>query len=85
MRKNEINGGSGLLFVMFVLFLVLKLAGVITWSWWLVTLPIWICPAIIITISGISLIILVVVGIITGIYTMCHVLWDLIYTKFNGD
>lgn len=27
--------------VMFVVFLVLKLIGVITWSWWLVTAPIW--------------------------------------------
>ena len=24
-----------------LLFITLKLAGVITWSWWLVTLPLW--------------------------------------------
>ena len=24
-----------------LLFIMLKLAGVITWSWWLVTLPLW--------------------------------------------
>ena len=83
--KKKTETGMGICTVLFLIFLVLKLIGVITWSWWLVTLPIWICPAIIITILGISLIILVVVGIITGIYTMCYVLWDLIYTKFNGD
>jgi hypothetical protein len=30
-----------LLPVLFVIFLVLKLTGLITWSWWLVTLPLW--------------------------------------------
>ncbi len=28
--------------LLFVIFLVLKLVGVIAWSWWLVTLPLWI-------------------------------------------
>lgn len=28
-------------FVLFVLFLALKLCGVIAWSWWWVTAPIW--------------------------------------------
>jgi len=28
-----------MLFVVFVVFLVLKLTGVIAWSWWAVTLP----------------------------------------------
>lgn len=27
--------------VLFIVFLVLKLCGVIAWSWWLVTLPLW--------------------------------------------
>lgn len=28
--------------VLFLIFLVLKLVGVITWSWWWVTAPLWI-------------------------------------------
>lgn len=28
--------------VLFIVFLILKLCGVITWSWWWVTAPIWI-------------------------------------------
>jgi hypothetical protein len=27
--------------VLFCIFLVLKLTGVINWSWWLVTVPLW--------------------------------------------
>lgn len=26
----------------FLVFLILKLCGVITWSWWMVTLPLWV-------------------------------------------
>lgn len=29
------------LFLLFLLFLGLKLAGIITWSWWWVTAPLW--------------------------------------------
>lgn len=29
------------LFAIGIVFVVLKLAGVIAWSWWLVTLPFW--------------------------------------------
>lgn len=28
--------------VLFIIFLVLKLCGVIAWSWWWVTAPLWI-------------------------------------------
>lgn len=31
----------GLSGLMFLVFLVLKLAGVIAWSWWWVTAPLW--------------------------------------------
>ena len=31
-----------LAFVLFVVFLVLKLVGTISWSWWWVTSPLWI-------------------------------------------
>lgn len=35
-------GGLGLGTVLFLIFLVLKLCNVITWSWWWVTSPFWI-------------------------------------------
>lgn len=36
------SGGIGLGGLTFLVFLVLKLFGVITWSWWWVTSPLWI-------------------------------------------
>lgn len=35
------SGGIGILGLLGVLFIGLKLAGIITWSWWYVTLPFW--------------------------------------------
>jgi hypothetical protein len=47
-------------FLLFLLFLGLKLAGKITWSWWLVTAPLWGVPATILAIFAlVSLVILV--------------------------
>lgn len=39
--KDSNNSGTGIFSVLFVVFLVLKLTGVIAWSWWWVTAPIW--------------------------------------------
>jgi len=35
------SGGIGVGFILFLVFLVLKLCGVITWSWLWVTCPLW--------------------------------------------
>lgn len=35
------NDGLGIGIVLFLIFLVLKLVGVIDWSWWWVTAPLW--------------------------------------------
>lgn len=40
--KNSSSSGIGLTGVLFVVFLVLKLTGNISWSWWWVTSPLWI-------------------------------------------
>lgn len=42
MKKNQgqRTGMSGL-FILFLIFLVLKLTNVIDWSWWWVTAPMW--------------------------------------------
>lgn len=37
-----------------LLFVGLKLTGHIEWSWWLVTLPFWIVPAIIFAVVGVA-------------------------------
>lgn len=55
-RKIEINfGGIGTLLT--IVFVVLKLTGVIAWSWWLVFLPMIIS-------WGLFLLVLLIVGII---------------------
>lgn len=51
------SGGIGLGGTLFLIFLVLKLVGVITWSWWWVTAPLWI-PFVIV----IGFIVLLVLG-----------------------
>ena len=46
MERNESNttvkAGVGLAELTFLVFLVLKLIGVIDWSWWWITAPLWI-------------------------------------------
>ena len=39
--QDNSGGGVGILGVLAIVFIVLKLVGVITWSWWLVTAPVW--------------------------------------------
>ncbi len=39
---------------LFLVFLVLKLTGVIAWSWWLITAPLWLVFALVILIIGVA-------------------------------
>jgi hypothetical protein len=63
------SGGCSLGMVLFLIFLVLKLTGVIAWSWWWVTCPLW---------GGIALILsilfgaLIVGAIIVGIRALLN-------------
>jgi hypothetical protein len=41
---------SGILTIMFIVFLTLKLTGNIDWSWWWVTSPLWLPIAILFTV-----------------------------------
>jgi len=43
--------------VLFIVFLVLKLCNVITWSWWWVTAPLWITAGIILLIGSLEFIV----------------------------
>lgn len=49
MKKEDAQTATGLSLpvVVFVVFLTLRLAGLISWSWWWVTSPLWIVAAII--------------------------------------
>ena len=40
-EKSSSSGGIGVFGLLGVAFVVLKLTGVIDWSWWWVTLPFW--------------------------------------------
>ncbi|WP_425230206.1 hypothetical protein [Sphingomonas sp.] len=44
--RGDSSGGVGCLGVVAIVLIVLKLAGLIAWSWWLVLLPIWAALAI---------------------------------------
>lgn len=48
--KDSFSKGLGLCDVLAVVFIVLKLIGVIDWSWWWVLAPVWI-PVIIVVIA----------------------------------
>lgn len=52
--SNETKGG-GMSFctILFIVFLILKLTGTITWSWWWVTAPLWAPVAIGIAIASV--------------------------------
>ena len=39
---NNKSGGIGMLGVLQLVFIVLKLLKTITWSWWVVLIPLWI-------------------------------------------
>jgi membrane protein YdbS with pleckstrin-like domain len=40
-KSVRVSGGISLSGLTFIVFLVLKLCGVIDWSWWWVTAPLW--------------------------------------------
>lgn len=41
MNTNNTTG-IGILDVILVIFIILKLVGVITWPWWVVLIPLWV-------------------------------------------
>ena len=57
------NTGISASFVLFIVFLVLKLTDVIDWSWWWVTLPLWIGWGILGVIFVVSLFIVLIFGL----------------------
>ena len=41
-KSNTESGGMGVVGALGILFVALKLLGIIDWSWWWVTAPLWI-------------------------------------------
>ena len=41
-RGTAAGGGLGILGVVEIVFIILKLLGIINWSWWIVLIPLWI-------------------------------------------
>ena len=52
---SEKAGGVGFLGLLGLLFIGLKLADVINWSWWLVLLPLYVVPVIAVAVIVIAL------------------------------
>ncbi len=61
---SETGNGMGLASVLTTVFIVLKLVGTISWSWWWVLSPLWIS-------AGLVTVILIVVGIVLLIASLC--------------
>lgn len=49
-QSNSSSGGIGFCGLLAIVFITLKLCGIINWSWWWVTSPLWIPVAIAIVI-----------------------------------
>ena len=65
--ERTVNVASGfslesLGFILFIVFMILKLVGVIDWSWFYVTLPLWTPIAFYTLVVGIILIVAVIAG-----------------------
>lgn len=58
MNNKQASGGIGFTGLLTIVFIILKLCGVITWSWWWVLSPLWI--------SAILWVVLVVVVLLAG-------------------
>ena len=53
MANENTSSGIGIGTILFLIFMTLKLAGFIDWSWWWVTSPLWIPLALGVVIIGI--------------------------------
>lgn len=66
-KSVRVSGGISLSGLTFIVFLVLKLCGVIDWSWWWVTAPLWGPFALLIA----GLFIYIIVAVIIALVRYC--------------
>lgn len=62
MKKIVIFNGLGFGSILFFIFLILKLVGVISWSWLWVTAPLWFPPFIFVSIVCLVILALLIIG-----------------------
>jgi phosphoglycerol transferase MdoB-like AlkP superfamily enzyme len=67
-NNKSSSSGIGIFMILFLIFLVLKLCGVIDWSWWWVTAPLWGMFALIFGLLGIGLIVSLFVILIASLF-----------------
>ena len=60
--KKTSSGGIGATSVLTMIFIVLKLVGVITWSWWWVLSPLWIGAILGLALIGFGVICAIIAG-----------------------
>jgi hypothetical protein len=60
--SSSTSGGISFGGVLFVVFLILKLCHVISWSWWWVTAPLWVPFGLFVVIAGFCFIMAVFTG-----------------------
>ena len=56
-KKSTRTGGIGFAGLLTIAFIVLKLCGVIAWSWWWVLSPVWIMAIIVVIVVIITVIV----------------------------
>jgi hypothetical protein len=66
---TQSNGGVGFFGILAVLFIGLKLGGVITWSWWWVLAPLWLPISVFLGILLVGVIATSVVMLIASLFT----------------
>ena len=76
MGENNTSEQLSLLFALFIVLLVLKLTGYITWSWSLVTAPLCLVPALFFVIIVIALCLGLVGLILYGLYKLIILIFD---------
>ena len=76
MSENNTTSQISLLIALFIILLVLKLTGYITWSWWLVTAPLWLVPALFFVIIAIILCLGIVGLILYGLYELIILIFN---------
>ena len=59
-NPSQSSGGIGFVGLLTIVFIVLKLVGVITWSWWWVLSPLWISALVALVILAIIFIVILV-------------------------
>jgi len=64
---NNVREGTNWIIPLFIVLLLLKVFNVVTWSWWIITAPLWGPPAIVIGIIALVLSAAAVLAMVAGI------------------